>query len=237
MTPIAAPADDPKSIFRSTLAEGLITVSTFADQVETRNVNPWLEMMQSQFKLVAEQLREAAFEEVAVEMGLVTPIRDIADNLDRAASHVFTMGGESWKTYTEYVLDARARASEVMAAHIDPVPLSEGSKQEIRDLIRKSARQLFDLDDCATEMANDGRMEELQTEASRLGSLLLRLSYYRINDIAEGLADSLRPIANELDLIETERMYLDGGQSMRRILEALHDLSSRLQALLSKKNL
>ena len=124
-----------------------------------------------------------------------------------------------------------------MAAHIDPVPLSEGSKQEIRDLIRKSARQLFDLDDCATEMANDGRMEELQTEASRLGSLLLRLSYYRINDIAEGLADSLRPIANELDLIETERMYLDGGQSMRRILEALHDLSSRLQALLSKKNL
>ena len=59
---------------------------------------------------------------------------------------------------------------------------------------------------------------------------------YRIDDIAPGLAAALRPLANKLDLLETERLYMDGGQSVRRILDKLHDLTERLQALISDKD-
>lgn len=236
-SPVEPAEDDPKSRFLSSIAESLVTTLMLADQVEERNMNPWLDFLQSQLKAVAGELREFAAEDIAAEINLDTPLREIADKLDRAASHVHTMGGESWNTYTGHIADARTTAQAVMAAHIDPVPLSDSSRDQIRDLLRKAVRQLGDLDSRAGDMADDARMEELQDEASRIGSLLLRLSYYRLDDVAPGLAAALRPLANELNLIETERLYMDGGQSVSRILEKWHDLAERLEALISQKDI
>ena len=82
-------------------------------------------------------------------------------------------------------------------------------------------------------MANDGRVEELQEEASRIGRQLLAISHYRIPEQGDEFSDQLSEIGGGLHLIQTERLFMDGGQSMRRIVERVHDLSSRLQALLS----
>lgn len=237
VSPVEPTEGDPKSRFLSSIAESLIATLMLADQVEARNVNPWLDFMRSQCASIAANLRELAAEDIAAKLNLDTALRDIANKLDRAASHVLTMGEESWKMYTGYIEDARADALEVMAAHIDPVPLSDRSRERIRDLLRRELRQLADLDSRAKEMADDARMEELQSEASRIGSLLLRLTYYRIDDIAPGLSAALRPLANELDLLETARLYMDGGQSVSRVLDKLHDLTERLQALISEKGI
>lgn len=236
-SPVKATEGDPKSQFLSSIAESMVTTLMLADQVEERNVKPWLDYLQYQAKGIAGQLRELAAEGIAAETNLDTPLRDIADWLDRAGSHVHTMGGESWKTYTRYWAAAREHAQKVMAAHIYSVPLSDSSQEETSDLIRKALRQLADLDNRAKDMADNARMEELQSETSRIGSLLLRLSYYRIDDIAPGLGAALRPLASDLDLLETERLYMDGGQSVSRILEKLHDLAEGLQALISEKEI
>ena len=122
-----------------------------------------------------------------------------------------------------------------METYIDPVPLSDNSHKQIRSLINKAMRQLVDLDNRAKEMAYDGSMQELQYTASNIGLLFLRLTYYRINDIAStsNFASELRPLAKELNLIETERLYLDGGRSVQRILDKLHNLAENIKSLIS----
>ena len=82
-------------------------------------------------------------------------------------------------------------------------------------------------------MADEGRIEEIQDEASKIGHRLLQLAYYRLDDVSEGLAEDLRPMARALHLLETERLYMDGGISMNKILMTLHDLGSDLQTLLA----
>ena len=99
-------------------------------------------------------------------------------------------------------------------------------------MIQRSARELSDLDRRAQAMANDGRVEELQEEVSRIGRQILTVSHYRIPEQGDEFSDQLREIGGGLHLIETERLYLDGGQSMRRIVKGVHDLSNQLQALL-----
>lgn len=227
--------NDAKSNFLSSIAESLITTLILADQVEMRNVDSWLDYMDSQASGLAAQFREAALEEIATEMNLDSSLKDIADHLDRVVSHIHTLGEESWMTYTGHWTAAANHAKKVVETYIDPVPLSDNSRKQIQNLINKTVRQLADLDDRAEEMAYDGRMQELQYTASSIGLLFLKLTYYRINDIAStsNFASELRPLANELNLIETERMYLDGGQSIRRILDKLHNLAEHIKSLVS----
>ena len=84
-------------------------------------------------------------------------------------------------------------------------------------------------------MAKDGRVEELQEEASRIGRQLLTVSHYRIPVQGDEFSNRLREIGSGLHLIETERLYLDGGRSMKRIVGCVQDLSNSLEALLSPK--
>ena len=83
-------------------------------------------------------------------------------------------------------------------------------------------------------MANDARMEQVQSEASEIGYALLRVSHYRLEGQPDGFNEELRAIGHDLHLLETARLYLDGGKSTQRILDRLHELSERLQALVSQ---
>ena len=231
--PLAAATDDGGSRFLSSLASTLIEVLIYGGEFEKRNVNPWLDLVRMQLGGAGEELRRLASEDSAVRMGLEDRLRSITDKLDAAASHRLVMGGASWKTLAGYVAGAVDEAARVKAEHIDTVSLSAEAIQDIDDMMRRSARELSDLERRAEAMANDGRVEELQAEASRIGRQLLTVSHYRIPNQDNEVADQLREIGGSLHLIETERLYLDGGQSMRRVVKRVQDLSSKLQALLS----
>ena len=226
---IESPEDDAQSDFISSVAQILVTILSLADQFELRNVKPWLDYMHSQASHLADELRELAIEEAAIKMEIHTSLTNIADHLDSAASHRHTLGGDSWTIYAGYWVAAHDSAKKLMDECVNSVPLSDRSQDQIRDLINKTTRQLVDLENRAQAMADDGRMEKLQDEASQIGAQFLKLTYYRIDDIALGLSSELRPLANDLDLIETERLYMDGGQSEQRILDKLHNLTQRIQ--------
>ena len=231
--PLAPATDDEGSRFLSSLAATLIEVLIYGGEFEKRNVNPWLDLVRTQLRTAGEELRRLASEDSAVKKGLEDRLRSIADKLDAAASHRLAMGGDSWKSLAGYVTSAVSEAAQLKAEHIDTVSLSAEAKQEIDDMIRRSARELSDLDRRAEAMANDGRIEELQEEASRIGRQLLAISHYPIPEQGDEFSDQLREIGGGLHLIETERLYMDGGQSMRRIVGRVHDFSSKLQALFS----
>lgn len=231
--PIAPTTDDAGSRFLSSLAATLIDVLIYGSELEERNVNPWLDLARTQLGSAGEELRRLASEDSALEKGLEDQLRSLADKLDATASHRLVLGGDSWKTLAGYVADAVKEANQLKAQHIDTVPLSAEAKSDIEEMIGRSARELSDLDRRAEAMASDGRVEELQEDASQIGHSLLIASHYRRLEQSEQFIEELREIGRSLHLLETERLYMDGGQSMRRIVKRLHDLNSNLQALLS----
>ena len=231
--PFALATDDEGSRFLSNVAATLIDVLIYGGEFEKRNVNPWLDHVRTQFSSACEELRRLASEDSAVKMGLEDQLRSIADKLDAAVSHRLSIGGKSWRILSEHVASAVKEAAGLKTEHIDTVSFSAKAKQNLDDLLQRSARELSDLDNRAEGMASDGRVEELQIEASRIGYQLLAISHYRIPGQGNEFTDHLREIGGGLHLIETERLYIDGGQSMRRIVECVHDLSSKLQTVLS----
>ena len=235
--PLAPAKDDKGSLFLSSLAATLIEVLIYGGEFEKRNVNPWLDLVRTQLGSAGEELRRLASEDSAVKKGLEDQLHSIADKLDAAASHRLVMGGDSWKSLAGYVVGAVNEAARLKAEHIDTVSLSAEAKQDIDYTIRQCARELSDLDRRAEAMANHGRVEELQEEASRIGRLLLTISHYHIPGQGDEFADQLREIGGSLHLIETERLHMDGGRSIRRIVDRVHDHSSALQALLSPEQL
>ena len=231
--PLAPATDDEGSRFLFSLAATLIEVLIYGGEFEKRKVNPWLDLVRMQFVGAGEELRRLASEDDAVKKALQDPLRSIADKLDAAAAHRLVMGGNSWRILSGYVSDAVNEAKFLKAEHIDTAPLSAEAEKDLDDTIQRSARQLADLDRRAQAMANDGRVEELQQEASHIGRQLLTVSHYRRSEKKDEFANRLREIGGGLHLIETERLYLDGGRSMRRIVRYVQDLNGELQALLS----
>jgi hypothetical protein len=136
----------------------------------------------------------------------------------------------------DYVTDAVNEAAQLKAEHIDTVPFSVASGKNNMEVIRRSARELADLAHRAEAIAEEGRIQELQEAASRIGRSLLLVSYNRSEEPG-AFTDDLQSIGHELHLMETERLYMDGGQSMRRIVQRVHDLHARLQGLLQQYQL
>ena len=125
-------------------------------------------------------------------------------------------------------------AARLKAEKIDTVSLSAQAMREVEDTTRRLGRQLSDLDRRAEEMANEGRVEELQDEASSIGQQLLTIGHYRISGQDDEFAKRLLEIGTNLHLLETERLYMDGGRSVKRILDRVHDFRMKLHALLSQ---
>ncbi len=218
--------DGTRGEFLSTLASALIEVLIFGDELKWRNVNPWLGELRLQLGDAGRTLRELAAEDVALEMNLDEQLRVIADSLDQAESHHLVIGRDSWANLEQYIAVSVQRASELKAEQIDIIPLSEDSESQLQDLIHRKSGQLDDLDQRAEQMVNDGRIEEVQSEASEIGHALLRMIHYYPEGMADGFVEEL---GRDLHLMETVRRRMDGGKSMQRILEKIHELNGRFQ--------
>lgn len=215
--------------FYSALARGLVEVLLFADQIDDRLINPWLDIWRSEYGYVASQLRELAASEAALEEGVDGQLKKLADALDRVATFRLYLGaGDELKRLTA---DAAEFANELMDRHINPQELSEDSIRTTHELIGSSSRRLEDLASRAKEMVDSGRIEELQTEASEIGHDILMLSYYRIESLGEGIRDRLRDVGRSLHLTETMRLYLDGGASVNAVIAHVVDCQRKLSAI------
>ena len=231
--PLGSTEEDSGDRFTSELAAVLIEVLIDGGEVEDRNVNPWLDLVRTQLSAAAAELWHLAADDQAVERGLNERLRLLAEKLDSAVTHRLSMGPDSWNALVGYVADAVDQAAQLKADVIDIVPLSSQARNDIVDLVRRSARELANLDNRGEAMAEDGRVEELQEEASRIGRVLLKVAHYSFKASGSLPVTGIQKIGRELHLLEIERLYMDGGQSLRRIVSQVHDLNGRLQTLLS----
>jgi ATP-dependent DNA helicase RecG len=220
---------DDKSAFYSSIVRTLVEVLVFADQASERQFNPWLDMWRSAFSYAASELRELAASQTAVDEGIETDLREIAMSLDHVASLRLYMGsGGKLESATE---DVAKQARNFMDRHIAELPLNVDSLRQIRTLIVTTSRKLSELVARAETMIQSARVEELQSEASELGHALVRLSYYNIERLGEGIREQLKDVGRTLHLTETMRLYMDGGMSVQAIVNRIDSCSKTLSSI------
>ena len=223
--------DSEKSQYLSEIISTVVDVLIDGEELEDRRVNPWLEDIRSQFAAGAMQLRELAAHEQGVELGFSTQLQCLAESLDAAALLRLTLGRDSWERLRSLVGAALEEAKRLKSEIADMAPLSQAAKRDLNDLALRSSRKLADLNTRADEMTRAGRTSEVQEEASLIGRDLLEIAHY-LATVQENLVHSdLWSIGRELHLLETERLYLDGGRSVERIVKKVQGLNDRLQAL------
>ncbi|MBA2591376.1 MAG: ATP-binding protein [Gammaproteobacteria bacterium] len=220
---------ETRDVLSSELAQILTNVLIYTDEVSERNVNPWLEIWRTEFRYAASELRQLATQDVGIQEAPDQDLSQLADALDKVATFRLYLGcGPELSRLMEQAADL---ARTLKKNRIDPVPLSEQSLHQIKSVLISSSTKLQDLVSRADAMINSGRVEELQTEASNIGLNLLRASFYNIEPIAPRIRDDLHSVARELHLVETMRLYMDGGASLRSIIDRVSQCNNRLEEL------
>jgi hypothetical protein len=225
-------AADPFLQIVSELSTILIDVLIFGEEAEQRDCNPWLDMWRSQFAQAASELRDIAVNDIAIEKGLSNELNEIAGLLDGVANFTMTMG--CWPELKADIEKVLEKANKIKTKWIDTVSLSEASLSQIKKTIVESERKLTNI--CLR--AKDGdyiwrKADDFQAEVSDIGYILLRVSYYNLDAIKQGLNSALQPIAKDLHLVETERLYLDGGNSIKKLLERVENDSVEIKRIVS----
>ncbi|MDB6042435.1 MAG: hypothetical protein JWM63_986 [Gammaproteobacteria bacterium] len=206
---------DERTQFLADLMRDLASVVIFGEELEHRIVNPWLDSMRAQFGNAASTLREAAAEQLAVDEKLEVPLLDAAEALDHFAKLRLHLGsGEdlsgSARTAVNKAKDLLERIGPEITAHVSP--------KRLTDQLAVIRRQLAMLAAQADKAAQNGGMEELQAKASEMGLKVLNIAQYGVNRLAPNLRSALLAAGRQLHVSETERLYLDGGASVARIV-------------------
>lgn len=225
-------SSNEKSELYSQLARILAEVLVFVDEAQEREFNPWLDLWRSEFGYFAVELREIAISQLAIEEGIDAVLKELADRLDYAANLRLYLGGGG--DLTQAVEQVGELALRVMSQHIAKIPLAEDSLEQVKELIRVSARKLNDLVSRSTELVNSGRVEELQSEASTIGRLIAKLGYYHIDQLGENFKARLQKIGHLLHLTETMRLYLDGGLSISAIVDRVSGCNQDLSNIVDE---
>lgn len=218
--------DELRSNFYSELARIIGDTLIYADQVDQRNVNPWLDQWRSAFGYAAEELRDLAAQDLAVEDGLDTELREAASTLDEVAKFRLTFG--CGPELGKLVSAANDNLRSIKKNRIDSIKLRNDSLIHIRETIITTARKLSDLVARSHDLVELGNIEELQEDASELGYDLLQVAKYNIDDLGNSIKESLIEVGRSLHLVETITIYMDGGASVRAIEERVRQSSKDL---------
>jgi len=207
----------------------LLSKMIYADEVDERNINPWLEMWRTEFNHAASEIRDFAIQDIAIEENIDGELNALADALDEVATFRMYMGcGEEFDELTTKATDLARRFKE---ARIDTIPLGKEAVNQIRDIIVSSSRKLNNLIPRIEDLIHSGRIEDLQSEVSDIGHTILKVSYYNLQSLGLYIGDSLRSIGRKLHLVDTVRLYLDGGASLRAMTEAISRVAEDLESI------
>jgi len=223
---------DARSQFYSDLSRVVGEVLIYAEQAADREVNPWLDQWRAEFSYAAAELRELSAQDIAIEENLVQELKEVASSLDEVATLRLTLGcGPNLERLTEL---AKELLISLKQSKIDSIQLSDDSLNHVRDIIIITGRKLHDLVNRSHDMVETGKIEELQDEASEFGHELLRIAQYNINALGDGVKEELTTIGRTLHLVETMRLYMDGGKSMQAIVDKISESNDCLSQLIYK---
>ena len=113
------PQVDPLPEFLLRVAPILTDVLIYAEELDDRMLNPWLQMMRTQFQQAAGELRELALEEVVCQNGLDAELGGLAEALEEIATT--RLRTENSGAFMQAIQDVGERTVAFKKAHINRV--------------------------------------------------------------------------------------------------------------------
>ena len=175
------------------------------------------------------QLRDYSVDELVIAGGHSEKLAEFAELLDQFANLRMYMGvGPEMDALIEQIDTSSGRLIKEM---FGDGPLGEGDLAEVREVVSSSARKLALLAGRARSMADSARVEEVMFEAAAIGWPLLRTSQYNISPLGSGIQERLHDVGFKLHVLETTRLFLDGGEGVRGILETINEANIELSEI------
>ncbi len=199
----------------------------FGEQRESRKVNPWLDNIRSRYKEISIKLRELSIQDVSIEKNWKEKIDELAQFIDKYVNS---------KNHKRIGVDLKGEMKDVVekakllkGSKIDPFFVSQRASVTLKKDFLMQLRMLKSLNDRAETMLNEGRIEELQSNASKIGHDLLILSMYNTEEFPRKIKEKLYDIAEKIHLMEIEETHTIGEQKSFR--NRLDELCEQLNAL------
>lgn len=213
------------------LANALLPVLIYSEEIEPRLIDPWLTMWMAEYKGAAESLRElllggnAPSDAKSVIESLIPKLEKIS----RFRMYI-GCGQELVGLASEAANDAR----KLWHHHVDP-NLAGNREELLRTVVKRAGAKLEDLCARGRDLLFSGESGEFQSAVSSIGREVLRVAYLALGTANVAHAP-LFLAARGLHLIETVRLYLDGGQSQERLLSSVIEMQDALVKAAAKLN-
>lgn len=216
----------------STLADVLTSVRRWCEMDrEMRGLKPWVDEWTHAADRYASELRDLAISDWARSSQVVDRLDEAAEKLDEVAQfrHYLGSGGD----FDLLCGEVGAVAEQLMHDLVDPVKVGDETQREVLEAITTHARKLAQMWDRAQKDVFDGRVERAQNESYEIGQQIAKWTYFKLSLLPDDRRLALRRIGQELLQLASMRVYMDGGESLRRIVKEAQDLTQRLETAVS----
>ena len=221
--------DNSSSELLTELVRVLTDIIIYGKEIEQRDINPWLDLVLTQFRYGAATLRQLASLPVTLEHGLSPELESLADDLDEILGQPIVSG--YWPRFQASVNKAVDKARNIKTKFFDSEPMPSTTMTSAKESILSDARKLGSLDKRLERLVEQGRVDELMSEASEIGLSLLHLGYLQLDQIREGLSQSVQAVGHRLHLVETTQHFMDGGQSLRKLLDEIRQCRTMVDSI------
>jgi ATP-dependent DNA helicase RecG len=214
----------------SDLAMLLATVLRWCDiDAEMQGLEPWVDEWTHVAEFSSAQLREIAASDWAIDNQHGESLEALAEKLDEVAGFLHTLG--SGASFEEVCADVRSCADKLMSRLVRPVGVNEDSQAQVRDKVISYSRQVSSMWSRAEKDVFDGRVEKAQEDTSRIGTQLATWTYLPLTFLSEDAMLTLRRVSLQMAELASERTYMDGGESLRRLARHGRELVEQLSEI------
>lgn len=214
----------------SDLAVLLATLLRWCDiDAQMRCLKPWVDEWTYVAEATSARLREISVSDWAIDNHHGGSLETLAEKLDEVAAFLHTLG--SGARFEEVCADVRSCADELMNRLLGPVGVDEDSQKQVRDKVISYSRQVSSMWSRAEKDVFDGRVEKAQEDTSRIGAQLATWTYFPLTFLPEDALLKLRRVSLEMVELASERTYLDGGESLRRLVRQGQELAGQLSEI------
>lgn len=208
----------------------LTDLLVYGNEIEGREINPWLDELMSIFGNAAAELRELAASKALTNSELPDELEALAEKAEAVAHYRHVLGSDSWERFQSYIGETIELASQIKQRWIDTSPLDEADVKRAVDAVAEWGRLASGIADRADRLIENGRLSELQAEIASVGRKVVRISYLGLDRCEPQLLNRLRRVGHDLHLIEAETAYL-GGDFFERLVNRIETDAEELNTL------
>lgn len=212
------------------LASALLPVLIYGAEVEQRMIEPWLGQWMAEFRSSASLLRELLTSQEAPEQ-LSAAIEGLSMQLDEIANFRMRLG--SGVALNTLIAKAVESSVSLWSKSVADAMRSVDRASDFEHALSIAVRKLNNIAGRGVDLVNAGRTKDLQDEVAEVGRDLLRATFLYARDQTSARTSAVRQAARGLHLIETVRLYMDGGRSYDNLLAHIGKLRDELLNLAS----